>query len=77
MNPSVEQKIDSIAADVSYMRGKYDEAIPALQTTVKEHGKAIGAIEQNQSSMAGKSGVIGAVAGSAVAGFFVWLFGIK
>lgn len=76
MEPTFEQKIDRMATDISYMRGKWDEAIPALQTTVKEHGVAIVTLEKSQSNLIGKSGVVGALAGSAVGAFFSWMFAI-
>lgn len=76
MEPTFEQKIDRMAIDISYMRGKWEEAIPVLQTTVKEQGVAIVTLEKAQSNMMGKSGVVGALAGSAVGAFFAWMFTI-
>lgn len=77
MEPTFEQKMDKMAQDVSYMRGKWDEAIPALQAVTKEHSIAINTLEKSQSNLLGKSGVIGAIAGSAVGAFFIYLFKVK
>lgn len=77
MEPTFEQKIDKMAENISYMRGKWDEAIPALQTTVKEQGASIILLQKNESNMSGKSGILGAIAGSAVGAFFIYLFKIK
>lgn len=61
---TLEEKIDKIAQDVSYMRGKYDEAIPQLQEAVLEHGKSINTLQSKQENMAGKASVIGAIMGA-------------
>lgn len=74
MQPTLEDKIDKIFGDVAYMRGKWDEAIPALQNTVKDQGKDISDLKTAQANTAGKSGIIGAIGGSIVSAFFLWIF---
>lgn len=61
---TLEEKIDKIAENVSYMRGKYDEAIPQLQEAVLEHSKCINSLQSKQENMAGKASVVGGIMGA-------------
>lgn len=70
---ALTEKIDKIASDVSYMRGKYDEAIPQLQNTVKLHDTSIIELKQNSANITGKASIIGGIIGfigSVILSFF-------
>ena len=61
---TLEEKIDKIAENVSYMRGQWDQAIPALQKQVGEHETCLSDIKSKQENMAGKASVIGGIMGA-------------
>jgi len=69
---TLEEKIDKIAEDSSYMRGCFDTIIPELKETVKIHTGAINDLKSKQDNMSGKASVIGAIMG-AVGGFLLSL----
>lgn len=68
-----ENKLDEIAGDVAYMRGKWDEAIPLIQNTVKEQGVKIVGLEKSQASIKTKVGIAGGFAGLLGSGVIEWI----
>lgn len=64
MATTLEEKIDKIAKDVSYMSGQFDTVIPLLQKTVDNHENRISEQEKKSENMAGKASVIGGIMGA-------------
>lgn len=74
MTSTLEEKIDKISEETSYMRGQWDATIPEIRKLLSEHGKRIGAQEQSMSNMTGKSTAVGAVSGGMLAALLTWIF---
>jgi len=70
---ALQEKIDQIAKDTSYMSGQFDMIIPLLQKTADDHEKRIIEQEKKTENISGKASVIGAIIGfvsSAILSFF-------
>lgn len=63
----MEEKIDKIAKDSSYMRGKMDATLPRIDKMLDDHETRIKKTETDQAMMKGKVAVAGGMAGLVVA----------
>ncbi len=62
-----EEKLDRIAADIAYMKGKVDEALPSLQKTVQKHEESIAALEVKSENITTKVAMAGGITSFIVA----------
>ncbi len=71
--PSFEEKLDKIAEDTAYMRGKWEATIPPLVNEIIEHRKTIGKITTQQARAREKFAMMGMFSGAIGTGVVEWI----
>jgi len=71
---TLEEKIDKIAEDSAYMRGRWDSTIPSLQRLIEDHEKRIQANEKTTENITTKVGLAGALSGTIFSAIIMWIF---
>ncbi len=67
-------KVDKIAEDSTYLRGKWDSTIPSLEALVQKHEKEIDDQGRLIANTQGKATVAGVVGGTFMSVFVGWIY---
>ncbi len=73
MSQSLEEKLDKIAEDTAYMRGKWDATIPPLVEEIVSHRASISKMKVRQGRLTEKVGLIGLFSGAIGTGTVEWV----
>lgn len=73
MDKLIEAKIDKIAEDTAYMRGKWDATIPNLQASIINHETRLGGIENKFANLQGRMTVSGIAGGGIMTLLVFWV----